>query len=186
MKRLLVVAALILFPTWSLAQETTPVAAPLPAPAVAPAAEPAPAPVPTATEEFERMLNSDPSLQETFGSGKDVYEAIMEMKKAKEDGGTINLIMVMALLAAAFKFLLSVVKFIRRDYWKTDQGKTVLRLIALGLGLGVLVTSKIAMGMHWSEAIILALSGPGAIVVHEVIDLFPGMKGNSNGNGSPA
>jgi len=130
----------------------------------------------TVTEEFNRLVTSDPTLMETFAEGKDVTEAIMEMKRAKEAGGTIDLVLIMLLLSSIFKVLLSIAKFIKKEFWKTRQGKTVMKLITLGLGFAVLITTKIGLGMHWGEAILLSLSGPGAMMVHEIIGMFQGMK----------
>lgn len=79
------------------------------------------------------------------------------------------------LLAAIFKMLLSGVK-LSSPFWKGKKGKVALRLSTVLLGAGVFLTSTVAGGATFAEALILALSGPGAIAVHELLALIPGFK----------
>lgn len=149
------------------------------------APDPAPAPEPTPptpegttvqdmTDEFKVLVDKDATLVEAVEGAVDTYEASRDLAKNEDKSAVLGLVMI--LLSAIFKTLLSIVKLVSKAFFQTRKGKTALRVTTLGLGLAVLVTTKVVIGMSWVEALFLALAGPGAIVVHELAGLFSGNK----------
>lgn len=153
-------------------------------PAPAPASEPVatePVATPTDTEKdkaaYVELVDGEVKVKDVVADGTEVYDAVMAYRQAKQSGDTTGIALIIAAgLAALFKILLSVAKMLSKVFFSTGKGKMVLRVITLVLGLAVFFTVKFAAGFGWVDAIIAALSGPGAIVVHELLDLFAGAK----------
>lgn len=147
---------------------------PLPAQDVAPAAtavtETTEAP---AKNELIELVEGEVKVKDIIADGTEVYESVTTLREAK-DGATKGAILL--LLVAIFKFLLTGLKLFKKHFWTKRKGKTVLRLSAIGLGLGVLILGKLVAGLDWMDALFYALSGPGAIAAHELLGIFAGMK----------
>jgi hypothetical protein len=141
-----------------------------------------PAPELTATEEFRALVDKESSPAEAVDGAVETYEAAKDLAESGSSAAKLGLVLL--LLSAIFKTLLSVAKLVSKAFFQTRKGKTVMRLVTLGLGLIVLVITKVAVGMPWVEALFLALSGPGAIVVHELTGLFAGIKDEKDAQGS--
>jgi hypothetical protein len=105
---------------------------------------------------------------------RDIARAIDDVRVKR----TNRLMLWAALLAAIFKLLLSGVKITggMPDFWKGERGKAALRLTTLGFGGLVYLASTLAMGMSWWEALLLAMSGPASMIIHEYSRLIPGLK----------
>lgn len=165
--------ALLLLCTPAYGQELPPD----PAPAVA---EDVADPVADAKAEYTELVDGDVKVKDVITNGTEVYDAVQALRKEKEETGKINMVLILLMLAAIFKALLSVAKVVGKlvgeEFWKNRKGKTIMRLICIGLGLATMVTAKLAAGVGWGDAILLFLSGPGALAAHEVTGLFVGMK----------
>ncbi len=182
MKRLLFIAALLL-PITSFAQEPAP--APATEEAAAPAdAAPAAEPEKTGKPESDSMdtnedgkvdeaetaaaTEKDADVTDAIKEGAEVVEAAKELaNKDESDMPTGTLILV--LLGAIFKFLLSTMKLLGKNvpWFKTKDGKRVVKYSTLALGAVSALVANLAFGMHWIEAMQLLLSGPIAIGIHE-------------------
>jgi hypothetical protein len=136
----------------------------------------------TAKEEFIEITEGEVKVKDIVTDATEVYAAVTDLKEAKEGAkkGAILL-----LLVTICKFLLSGVKLAKKHFWKTRKGKTVLRLSAVGLGLAVLILGKLVAGVDWMDALFYALSGPGAIVAHELLGVFAGMKDDKDAEPAP-
>lgn len=144
-------------------------------------AEGPPAPAPKSDEAREQMtqdfiilVDGEVKVEDVVADVKEVYEALVAYRGAGEKATKLSLLLLF--LAVLFKAGISGAKLAAQNFFTTRKGKTVMRATTLVLGLGVLVISKGAAGMPWVEAAFLALSGPGSIVVHELMALFSGMK----------
>ena len=121
----------------------------------------------TAVEAPDTSLDEKPDLGTVAGEVTEVIDTAKNLKSTSEDAG--KLVAMSALLAAIFKLLLSLLKLTSGLF----KNKVVPKLTALSLGLLVYVFANLALGMPWLDALILALSGPGAIVFHEITKLIP-------------
>lgn len=116
-------------------------------------------------------------VKEIVGGVKEVIKKVGEVKKGENTAGEKipMLLAIMALLAAIFKVLLSLLKVMSK-FFKSSKGKTVMRLITVILGFATYLVSSMAMKMPWYEALTLSISGPGALVIHELSLVIPWLK----------
>ena len=134
-------------------------------------AEGAPAPVRVdPTEEFTELVDGDVKIHDVVSDVTEVYEAVKAYRAEQDTKAKLALLLL--LLAIAFKTIISAAKLIANEFLSSATGKNVIRVGTLFLGLAVLVLGRAAAGMHWIDAFFLSLSGPGAIVVHELMDIF--------------
>ena len=120
----------------------------------------------TTAEGVAKLVDGDATTQDVIVNAEEVLAAYQAVKAA--DGNKARLFAILAGLAVAFKFLLSLLKvFVKANFWKGAKAKWILRLSAAGLGLAVFLCANLATGMPWFDALLLGLSGPGAIVIHE-------------------
>lgn len=103
------------------------------------------------------------------GEVKDVVSAVKDYRSADRSG---SLVAIAAILAAVFKILLSVLKASSSLF----KNKAAPKIAALSLGLLIYGFSSLALDMPWYDAIVLAGSGPGAIVVNEIMKLVPALR----------
>ena len=127
--------------------------------------------VPVAVPDIIKIEGDKVTVNDVITDAGEVAQALKALKDAKgaPDKAAIRLA-IMALLAAVFKILLSLLKF-TSDWWKTPKAKNVLRLSTLGLGVLVFLTAKLAGGESIVNALMLAMSGPLAIAFHELYDI---------------
>ncbi len=118
---------------------------------VTPAVQPAPA------------LDTVDGAKQAYTDIKSKYEAL---KKSGGDGSPKKLAFA-AFLAIVLKYLLDAVNVVSRRGLKKQ-----LAWVALGLAVPIALLSKYAGGTGWFEALVYAGSGPGAVVVHELIARF--------------
>lgn len=113
----------------------------------------------------------DAQKAETAKVPADKIDAIQTSVDTQKSKST-KLIGVAVVLAIALKLLMSAVKG-WLDFFKTDQGKAAIKSILLVLGFAAFILSNIGMGIPWWQALIVAGGPPGAILVHEIMDLIP-------------
>ena len=172
MKKLFLVSFVMMFVSLPLFAQPTLTVKPADVVVVQPTAAPvADAP---AVEKVDLKVEGEVvTVNDVATDAKEVLDAVLAYRAAKGTADKAALkLMFMAILAVVFKFLLSAVK-LTGAFWKSDKGKIALRVIVAGLGVGVFLCSKVAIGTNWFDAIVLGLSGPLAIFVHEMIDLIP-------------
>jgi hypothetical protein len=125
-------------------------------------------------EEFIELVDGDVKIHDVVSNVTEVYEAV-KVYRGEQDARA-KLALLLLLLAIAFKTIISAAKLIANEFLASPRGKTVIRVSTLFLGLAVLMLSRAGVGMHWIDALFLSLSGPGAIVVHELLEIFSGEK----------
>jgi len=86
--------------------------------------------------------------------------------------GVKNLVL-FALLAAGLQLLIKLGEYVGKI---SAPAKKWLPLVAAGLGVLVAVSTKYAAGEGWAVAILYGLSGPLAVFVNELGNLWPGKK----------
>lgn len=129
-------------------------------------------------EEAKALLDSDPTAADGV---KDVLGVVEAARDLKGKSGTELAIGIAMLLAIIFKLLLSLVKVLSKntEWFKSSRGKAALKYSTLGLGalaaIGAGIAAGVGAGLGWVEVVIIGLSGPGAMVVHEVSSLLPGV-----------
>ena len=167
MKRFLFVP--FLFVALSVFAQTPTDPAPVADKPATPAVEPA---APVAVPDVVKVEGDKVTVNDVITNATEVAAAVKNYQDAKKAGDkTAIRLGIMALLAAVFKILLSVLKF-TSDFWKGTKGKLVLRLSTLVLGVAVFFTAHMAAGESWVNAGLLAVSGPLAIAVHELFDVI--------------
>lgn len=128
---------------------------------------------PDAKTEYLELTEGNVKVNDIVTDATKIYTAITDLQEAKKGAKKAAILL---LLVAICKFLLSGVKLVKKHFWKSRKGKTVLRLSTLGLGLLVLILCKLAVGVGWMDALFYALAGPGALAAHELLGIFAGMK----------
>jgi hypothetical protein len=137
--------------------------------------------------EAASMVHKDPSVTDVMSDVGGVVEAA---KSIKGKSGVELALAISMLLAIVFKLMLSLVKVASKntDWFKSSRGKAALKYSTLGLGalaaLGAGVASAVGSGMGWVEVVIIGLAGPGAMVVHEISSLLPGVGKHASVPGS--
>lgn len=104
------------------------------------------------------------AIEEIVEGVADVVDDIAGIKAAGKDRTAIAFA-VAALIASLLKIGLAVLKRWGPSWFKRGD---VLRLVCALVGLGAFVAASIVPGVSWTEAMILALGGPGAIVITEL------------------
>ncbi len=107
--------------------------------------------------------------------GKQVAVAVAKDDQRKSDR-TAKLVAMAGTLAVGLKILLSVL-----DNWKgyftSIRGKAFLKLITVGVGFLAFLATNVGLGLPWWQALILAGGGPGALLVHDVVEIIPALNG---------
>jgi hypothetical protein len=182
MRRCLTLAFVLLMPALSLAAETPVVTPDKPAvttsitpatPAVTPAK---PVVKPTSSldtngdgkvdaTETATATNTGAAVGDVLKDGADVVNAA----KGVKDSGLPKSLAVAVLLGAVFKLLLSLIKVLGNNvaWFKSQDGKRVLKYSTLGLGAAAALAANLGFGMNWIDAITILLSGPLAVAIHE-------------------
>jgi hypothetical protein len=195
MRNLMLVFVLLVSSLAFAAEAPAPAAPPKPeAAAVVPAAPavaapaPAVAPVPTKTPVVEpskavmsaldankdrkvdkvetaAATNADPTPAEVVAEIASLIEAARELKN-KDLPRTLA---ITVFLGALFKLLLSLLKVLGKNlaWFKTQEGKRVLKYSTLALGAVAGLCANLGFGMNWVEALTIMLSGPLAVAIHE-------------------
>jgi hypothetical protein len=129
-------------------------------------------------KEAKALLDKDAGVGDVVSGVSDTIEAAQGLKGMKGKELALGIAM---LLAVLFKMLLSLVKVMSKNtgWFAGARGKAALKYCTLALGALAAVGAGIAMGLgvglDWIDVVIVALSGPGAMVVHELASLLPGV-----------
>ena len=110
---------------------------------------------------------------------QDKTAAVQQEAKAAQERTMLRaakLASIAAIIAVVLKTLLSMLAG-WKDYFQTDKGKAWLRLITLIVGFVAFVATNIGFGIPWWQALVVAVGGPGAILVHEVTKIVPALRG---------
>lgn len=104
-----------------------------------------------------------------------VAAAKAEKEREKEESAA-KMIAFAAVLAAALKGLLSLLRS-WKPYFTTIKGKAWLKAITVVVGFVAFVATNVGMGIPWWQSLILAGGGPGAMLVHDLMDIIPVIRG---------
>ena len=104
-------------------------------------------------------------------------QTVLSASKEEESSETSGKLLAAAALAAVIlKLLISTLKS-WTSWIQTDKQKAVMKAGLLILGFALFVVGNVAIGLPWWQALIVAGGPPGAILVHELTDLFRVFKG---------
>jgi len=94
-----------------------------------------------------------------------VVDAAKDLKGSKEGKATL----IMILLGAIFKLLLSAIKLVKKqtNWFHAKKAKRIVKYTTLGLGALAGLMANLVFGMGWIEAGIIVLSGPISVAIHE-------------------
>lgn len=95
--------------------------------------------------------------------------ALVEASKGLKNKSLPGILAVTVFLGALFKLLLSLLKVLGKNFvwFKTQDGKRVIKYSTLALGAAAGLCANLGFGMNWIEALILMLSGPISVAIHE-------------------
>lgn len=116
-------------------------------------------------DETKAAIEGDVDVKDVVLDVTDVVAAVQDLKGKKEGMATL----IMVLLGAVFKLLLSAVKLIKAKtkWFHAKKAKRILKYTTLGLGAAAALLSNLVFGMGWIEAGIILLSGPISVAIHE-------------------
>ena len=104
-----------------------------------------------------------PSVAELLEQAAEL-KAEVDAYRAEEEAGPRRLALFGAIAAA---FLL-VVSMLRKFGTLTDRGKRWIPLAAAVLGVGLAVTQALAGGSSWSDAALVGMGPPLAVLLHQI------------------
>ena len=115
--------------------------------------------------ETAAATSADAGVSDVVREGAEVVDAA----KALKDPSLPKGLAIALLLAAVFKLLLSGLKMVSKftPWFKSQDGKRVLKYSTLGLGAAAALVANLAFGMGWIDAATILLSGPLAVAIHE-------------------
>jgi hypothetical protein len=181
MKKILLVVACLMLPASTLAQDT-----PIP-PAMGDVDANADGKIDK--DETKALVDKEASVADTVSDVGDVADAVGGLKGKSGKGLAMAIAL---LLATIFKMLLSFVKILSKNtgWFDGARGKAALKYTTLALGalaaLGAGVAASMGAGLDWLDIAIIAGSGPGSMVVHELSSLLPGVGKHASVPGSDA
>jgi hypothetical protein len=124
--------------------------------------------------ELQKKLEVQKAEDVKFKDNAVKIEAVASKDRTVSSAGKMAAIA--ATLAIVLKMLLSALAG-WKSYFVTDKGKAYLRLITVGVGFIAFIATNLGFGIPWWQALILALGGPGAILVHELTKIMPALRG---------
>jgi hypothetical protein len=118
-------------------------------------------------KETAAATEADAGVGDVIAEGADVVKAAKAL--ADKDESMPVGTMILVLLGAIFKLLLSLMKVLGKNiaWFKSKDGKRVIKYSTIGLGAAAALVANLGFGMHWIEAAQLVLSGPLAVAIHE-------------------
>jgi hypothetical protein len=119
--------------------------------------------------ETTAAVSADAAPTDVIADGAGVISAIKGLKnRGQADSPPVGLL-VAVLLGAVFKLLLSLIKVLGKNlaWFKTQDGKRVVKYSTIGLGSAAALLANLAFGLNWVEALTILLSGPLAVAIHE-------------------
>lgn len=141
------------------------------APAVPAAAAAAPAPAAPAAAAPTAAAESEAEAPPTAGEANKAVEVLLDRSGP---AGMPRSMVVAAALAVLLRFLLGFA-----GQYIGVLGRHRYRWAALIVGVVVFGLDRFALGGSWSEAVLTALGGPGAILVNELLKMLPAKKGKA-------
>jgi hypothetical protein len=116
-------------------------------------------------DETAAEVNKDVGVNDVVKDVTGVVDAAKDLKGEKEGKAAL----IMLLLGAIFKLLLSAVKVVKKEtnWFHAKKAKRIVKYSTIGLGAAAALMSNLAFGMSWIEAGIILLSGPMAVAIHE-------------------
>jgi hypothetical protein len=118
-------------------------------------------------------LQKDIATQKAVSVKSSAESVAVEAAKSQR---MAHLIAMAASLAVVLKLLISMLKS-WTTWLENDKQKAMMKAALLLLGFGSFVAGNIGMGLPWWQALVVAGGPPGAILVHELSDLFLVFKG---------
>ena len=112
--------------------------------------------------------------------------AALQAQRKDQEAKTVKFVGAMSTLAVVLKILLSLLTSWKDAIFKSDRGKASLRLVILGITLGIFLTTNMGFGIPWWQALILAAGGPLSMVLHEMMKLIPVVRGKAKLQDPPA
>lgn len=103
-------------------------------------------------------------------------EAEVKKDDDKKEQRMAKVIAVAAAMAVGLKILISVLDQ-WKDYFTSIKGRAIIKLVTLGIGFVAFIASNIGMGIPWWQSLILAGGGPGALLVHDIMEVIPALTG---------
>lgn len=105
------------------------------------------------------------TVADVIKDGADTVNAAKALKDPTMPKG----VMVAVLLGAVFKLLLSLMKVLGKNiaWFKTANGKRIVKYSTLGLGAAAGLVANLAFGMSWIDSVTILLSGPIAVAINE-------------------
>jgi hypothetical protein len=125
--------------------------------------------------DLKAKIEAQKALSEKEASEKTEADKAKEKKRAED---MEKMVALAATIAVVLKTLLSALKG-WSSYFTTDKGKAWLKVTTLVVGFAAFFATNIGLGIPWWGALIAAGGGPGAILVHELMKLFPVMLGKA-------
>ncbi len=98
-------------------------------------------------------------------------------KAAEQEVDAAKAVGLAAMMAVFLKALLSALKG-WKSFFTTDKGKAWLKIMTVVIGFAAFFLTNVGFGIPWWQSLIVAGGGPGAILVHELMKLFPVLMGN--------
>lgn len=124
--------------------------------------------------DLQQKLDAQKAEDIKFKDNAVKIEAVASRDRTVSSAGKMAAIA--ATLAVVLKMFLSALAG-WKNYFVTDKGKAYLRLITVGVGFVAFIATNIGFAIPWWQALILALGGPGAILVHELTKIMPALRG---------
>lgn len=119
-------------------------------------------------KEMAAATNADADVGDVVADSADAAKVIGKLVGDKDPAMPVGT-MVLLILGVVFKLLLSSIKLVGKNvaWFKTKDGKRVIKYSTLGLGAAAGLVANLAFGMSWLEAAQIVLSGPLAVAIHE-------------------
>jgi len=118
--------------------------------------------------ETTAVVEADATPTDVVKDGASVVSAAKDIANRENDDRPTSLLVAL-LLAAVFKLLLSLLKVLAKNlsWFKSQDGKRILKYSTIGLGSAAALVSNLAFGLSWVDALTILLSGPLSVAIHE-------------------
>lgn len=116
-------------------------------------------------DETAAAIDKEADVGDVVADVGEVVGAAKGLGSSKDGKATL----IMILLGAIFKLLLSGIKLIKgkTNWFRAKKAKRIVKYTTLGLGALAGLMANLIFGMSWIEAGIIVLSGPISVAIHE-------------------
>jgi hypothetical protein len=129
--------------------------------------------------DLQAKLNEQKAVADrAAGAAATEKTALQLAAERKHRDRTMKLVAAAAVIATVLKSLISALRA-WKGYFKTSKSRAQMRLITLTTGFVAFILTNIGFGIPWWQALIVASGGPGAILVHELTKLKPALQGKA-------